>query len=172
LEAQTFVKPAEGKVFEPQVFASGDALPTVEQVGDITVLTSTPVSWVFEARCFVLERQIMAISPYWRNGALAQDSDGTWPFLGSEECDARCFVSTMLQSIEVSLPIACVFDIGLIEGAGWAVIEANPAWGAGLYGCSPMAVLNTIRRTVRARDQISAEHQPWVGVRNRQPPQH
>jgi len=57
LEVPTFVKPAEGKVFEPRVYSSEDSLPSVDQVGDIPVLTSTPVSWAFEARCFVLERK-------------------------------------------------------------------------------------------------------------------
>ena len=169
LEEPMFVKPAEGNVFEPQVYRSGESLPTLDQVGDVTVLTSTPVSWVFEGRCFVLDRQMMTISPYWRNGALAQASNGSWPFVGDEEFEMREFLSTILADPEVALPPACVLDVGVIDGAGWAIIEANPCWGAGLYGCSPAAVLETIRRAVRPRGRVSLEDLPWIGVRNRRP---
>jgi hypothetical protein len=37
-----------------------------------------------------------------------------------------------------------VVDVGLIAGRGWAVIEFNAAWGAGLNGCDPEKVLPAI----------------------------
>jgi len=104
----------------------------------------------------------MAVSPYWRNGALARAEDGSWRFAGMQR-----FLSSLLADTEVSLPPAGVVDVGIIEQSGWAVIEANPCWGAGLYGCSPMAVLNTIRRAIRVRSQLAADDLPWVGIRNR-----
>jgi hypothetical protein len=42
------------------------------------------------------------------------------------------------------LPRAVVVDVGLIDGRGWAVIEFNAAWGAGLNGCDPDKVLPAI----------------------------
>lgn len=40
---------------------------------------------------------------------------------------------------------AIVVDVGEIFGRGWAVIEANAAWGSGIYGCDPGRVLDVIR---------------------------
>ncbi|HSI84219.1 MAG TPA: ATP-grasp domain-containing protein [Candidatus Methylacidiphilales bacterium] len=178
LRGSFFVKPAEGKVFEPGIFVNGDRLPFIEKIGDIPVLTSTPVDWMLEVRCFVRDRRVMTMSPYCRDGALAQDKSGKWPFLKAgaesdgegEEDGARAFMTAFLNDAEVQLPPACVVDIGLIEGKGWAVIEANPCWGAGLYGCEVFAALQTIRRAVfRSRDNVALEDQPWMAVRNKQP---
>ncbi|WP_245916074.1 hypothetical protein [Merismopedia glauca] len=43
---------------------------------------------------------------------------------------------------------ATVIDVGTIRGRSWAAIEQNAAWGAGLYGCAPVRVLETIRYAV------------------------
>jgi hypothetical protein len=46
-----------------------------------------------------------------------------------------------------------VLDVGVIGERGWAVIETNAAWGSGIYGCDPKAVLQVIRRAcVRRAD--------------------
>jgi hypothetical protein len=37
------------------------------------------------------------------------------------------------------IPATCVVDIGYIAQRGWAIIEANAVWGAGLNGCDPLA---------------------------------
>lgn len=42
------------------------------------------------------------------------------------------------------LPSTCVLDVGPIPGRGWAVIEANASWGAGLNGCDPVAAARCI----------------------------
>ncbi|HNB74240.1 MAG TPA: hypothetical protein PLS70_24185 [Acidobacteriota bacterium] len=34
-----------------------------------------------------------------------------------------------------------VIDVGVISGKGWAVVEANAAFGSGIYGCDPAQVL-------------------------------
>ncbi|MEP0802688.1 hypothetical protein NDI37_21395 [Funiculus sociatus GB2-A5] len=41
-------------------------------------------------------------------------------------------------------------DVGVIQGRGWAVVEQNAAWGAGLYGCDPIEVLEVLRYAVVA----------------------
>jgi hypothetical protein len=33
----------------------------------------------------------------------------------------------------------------VIAGRGWAVVEQNSAWGAGIYGCDPEKVLAVLR---------------------------
>jgi hypothetical protein len=37
------------------------------------------------------------------------------------------------------IPTTCVLDAGFIPGRGWALIEANATWGAGLNGCDAAA---------------------------------
>ncbi|MBV6626222.1 MAG: ATP-grasp domain-containing protein [Rivularia sp. (in: Bacteria)] len=43
----------------------------------------------------------------------------------------------ILSDNRVEIPSATVIDVGVIKGRGWAVVEQNAAWGAGLYGCNP-----------------------------------
>ncbi len=43
------------------------------------------------------------------------------------------------------LPAALVIDAGVIRGVGPAVVEANEASGAGIYGCDPRDVLDVLR---------------------------
>ena len=54
--------------------------------------------------------------------------------------------------VDESLPRACVIDVGYIEGRGWACVEQNAAWGAGLYACDAERALEVIRHaSVRER---------------------
>jgi hypothetical protein len=45
----------------------------------------------------------------------------------------------------VELPTAVVIDAGVIADRGPAVVEANQASGAGIYGCDPRDVLEAVR---------------------------
>jgi hypothetical protein len=47
--------------------------------------------------------------------------------------EAEAFLAAVAR--EVPLPRTCVLDAALVEGRGWALLEANAAWGAGLNGC-------------------------------------
>ncbi|WP_187363092.1 hypothetical protein [Massilia aquatica] len=44
------------------------------------------------------------------------------------------------------MPAATVVDAGAIASLGWACVEQNAAWGAGLYGCNPARVLAVLQR--------------------------
>ena len=163
-----FVKPAEGKVFEPAVVTRGVGLPPVDQVdGALPVLCSDPLTFLLEVRCFINGRRIRAASPYWRNGALAQSPSGGWPFLHDEESNALAFVGTVLADDTVELPHAFVLDVGLTEERGWVVVEANPCWGAGLYGCDPVAALSAMRGALKPRNSMSSYDWKWTSPRIR-----
>ena len=157
-----FVKPAEGKVFEPRVYQTGSELPTLEQIGDIKVIASTPVQFELEVRCFVANGVITTSSPYWRNGNLAQTAEGDWPFIENEETEAHHFANDVLQSLKEDVPTAFVLDVGRTSEKQWIIVEGNPCWGAGLYGCNPKEVLNTIRLAIRPKTSITAQEQRWV----------
>lgn len=169
LNTQAFVKPADGKIFEPKVYDSGAALPGEDQVdGIIPVLRSGVVDFRLEVRCFIHERRLTTLSPYWRNNALAQDSTGGWSFLSGEEDAATAFACRVLSDERVALPPACTLDVGRLSTGEWAVIEANPCWGAGLYGCDPDAVLSMLRAAVRRRDEVDASVLTWISPRRRE----
>lgn len=163
---RAFVKPADGKIFEPKVYETGSELPDQALVDqDIPVLRSAPVDFRLEVRSFVHNREIIASSPYWRNDAPAQDESGNWPYVANEQNEAESFARTVLADSCMALPPACTLDIGRLSGGQWAIIEANPCWGAGLYACDPSTVLKILSASVVSRSDISEEHQPWISAR-------
>jgi hypothetical protein len=56
--------------------------------------------------------------------------------------DATAFITEVVQRVE--LPRSVVVDVGFVADRGWAVIEFNAAWGAGLNGCNATKVLPAI----------------------------
>ncbi len=161
-----FIKPAEGKVFEARVYDSGAGLPLADMVDDsLPVICSEFVSWTLEVRCFVLAGRVEALSPYWRQEAMARAADGEWPFEGTEEADALRFAEEVIQAGDVRLPPAFVLDIGITAENGWAVVEGNPCWGAGLYGCSPSSALKTIRHAFRRKSDMAETDWQWTSPR-------
>ena len=166
LQHPCFVKPAEGKTFEAAVYASGADLPQENHVdGSIPVLCSDIVDFKVEVRCIVRNRKLVALSPYWRDGSLANGPDGSWPFLGEEETEARSLAEAVLSDPEVDLPPSCTVDVGKLADGAWAIIEANPIWGAGLYGCDAEQVLSAITLAIVPRKGLSAAQAKWVSKR-------
>jgi len=142
LTSPAFVKPPNEKSFTAQVYASGAALP-VEHDDNTAVLVSDPVHWDVEFRCFCLDGRVRACSPYLRSGVLAKETD--YASSPPEFRSAINFAELVLAEIMIAKPRAVVLDVGQISGQGWAVVEANGAWGSGIYGCDPDAVLDVIR---------------------------
>jgi hypothetical protein len=163
LDRPSFVKPAEDKVFEAKIYASGADLPNSAMLPDETpVLVAEPVDWAIEWRSFVLEREVVTISPYLRRGALAQADDGSWPASKSELHDAQQFARRALADPAVDLPPAVVFDVGLIDGRGWAIVECNAAWGSGIYGCDAAQVLRCVRRACVRKEALTPAELRWA----------
>ena len=161
--SKAFIKPADDKCFPAQVYETGKKLPAYETLAESTpVLISEPVNWQIEFRCFVLDRKVRTLSPYWRNGELAQNASGEWYASESEITEALNFAEGLLSDSSVRVPPSVVIDIGIIEGRGWAVVEANPAWASGIYGCDPQEVLSVIARAFLKTNQVSEEDKGWV----------
>ena len=132
-----FVKPLVPKLFRAGVYASQEAL-LVECRGleDSTeLLVAEPVTILCEARAFVLRGQLQSCAVYEGEGSLAE---------------ARSFLSGLAERLV--LPVTCVLDAALIEGRGWALLEANATWGAGLNGCDARSILPCLKAAV-ARDR-------------------
>ncbi|HYT87585.1 MAG TPA: ATP-grasp domain-containing protein [Gemmataceae bacterium] len=152
----TFVKPAEDKCFPARVYESGRDLPGADVLSATTpVLVARTVDWQMEFRCFALDGEVLSLSPYLRDGKLAQAEDGSWPATEDELARARAFASAVLRDPQTSLPPAIVLDVGVIRGEGWAVVEANAAWGSGVYGCDPEQVLRVVQRACVASDRTA-----------------
>lgn len=140
LESASFVKPPNDKSFPADVYL-GSELPS-EFEDDMTVLVSEVVHWNTEFRCFIANRELKTYSIYIRDGELQKESG--FVATPQEERELESFVKSLLQDSRVDLPQATVIDVGVIEGCGWSCIEQNAAWGAGIYGCDPRAVLDVI----------------------------
>jgi hypothetical protein len=141
LREPTFVKPPNNKSFEAKVYRSGADLPH-EFDDEMAVLTAEPVDWEVELRCFCLDGKVMTLSPYLRSGVHARQTD--YAASNDELRAATDFAEAVLAATTAMTPPAVVLDVGQIAGRGWAVVEANGAWGSGIYGCDPNAVLDTI----------------------------
>lgn len=162
LAAPAFVKPVDEKIFPARVYASGSEIePTQELAADTPVLVSEPVTWTLEVRAFVLERQVAALSAYIRSGDLARSQAGEWPLTEPERAGALTFLTALLSDPEVALPAAVVVDVGFIPDRGWAVVEANACWAAGICGCDPREVLPVIRRASVPGSALSDADRPW-----------
>ena len=144
----TFVKPPNDKSFLAQVFHSGADLSTDFDDG-IAVLTSTPVQFESEYRCFCLDGSVVTLSPYVTNRELAAESGYKITSVESENVVATA--EAALKYSDFGLPRAVVIDVGKLQNGSWAVVEANGAWGAGIYGCEPNLVLDVIRHCTETR---------------------
>lgn len=141
LAKPAFIKPPNDKSFPARLY-SGAELPDGYDE-DSPVLVAEVVRWEVEFRCFVLDRQPRAISVYLRSGEFQRESG--FAASPSELAEAESVARAVCQDSRIDLPRATVLDVGVIAGRGWAVVEQNAAWGSGIYGCDPVAVLEVLR---------------------------
>ena len=159
---RVFVKPTDEKCFPARVYASGAAIqPDPVLPPELPVLVSEPVAFEVEFRCFVLERDVAALSPYIRGGEIARNAAGEWEADQADIDAARVSIRALLADDAVNLPPAVVVDVGRMAGRGWGVVEANPAWASGICGCDPASVLRVLKRATVARDGISDADRRW-----------
>lgn len=74
-------------------------------------------------------------------------------------------MDSLLTATDVSIPSAFVLDVGVTLERGWAVVEANPCWGAGLYGCEPQRVLEVLRGSLKHRALMKDGDWRWTSPR-------
>ena len=125
----SFIKPAVPKQFRGAVYSSVESLNEECRglSGDEKILVSELVSFVAEVRSFVLDNEVLDAAIY----------EGI-----ADLSEAKDLVRRLAQ--QMTLPRAVVVDVGFSEGCGWAVIEFNAAWGAGLNGCDAERVLPAV----------------------------
>ncbi len=124
-----FIKPVTPKQFRGTVYRSAEEL-TDECRGlppETAVFVSEVVQIAAEVRSFLLDGRVLDASVYEGSAAKAE---------------AITFIHEVARA--VPLPCTVVVDVGLIADRGWAVIEFNASWGAGLNGCDASKALPAI----------------------------
>jgi hypothetical protein len=158
-----FVKPAVDKAFVAGVFTHADGLPSADELPDhVPVYVSEIVSWLDEFRCFVVDGQIRTLSPYIRDGEIADGPDHTWPMTQEERVIVTEFAQAVVDRTQAYNPPGFVLDVGRIEGRGWAALEVNPANASGVYGCDLAEVLNAVRASCILKKNVGPEHRRWI----------
>jgi hypothetical protein len=160
-----FIKPADctAKVFDAAVYKEGRFILREDELSPSTpVLAAEPVDWGIEYRVIVLERRVVAYSPYICGGWLARNAEGRWPYPADEAEQMLAFARRFLADDSIALPPAFVLDVGLIAARGWAVVEMNPAWCSGLLGCELNLMLPVLRRACRRGADLSCSDRRWV----------
>jgi hypothetical protein len=146
-----FIKPADDKVFPAKVYLPGELIVSDVISNDTPTLVSDVVNFDLEYRCFVLHGYVMT----WSNYIFYEHTVDPkyWEMIpvmsGKRKFDRYTpseFVTNMCRSHIITEP--SVVDVGRIPGKGWAIIETNPAWASGLYGCDPVEVLKVLKESV------------------------
>lgn len=124
-----FIKPVVPKQFRGAVYGTADELAEECRglAPDTAVIVSEIVKLTAEVRCFVLNNEVLDAAVY----------EGV-----ADRAEAIGFATEVIQAL--ALPRAVVLDIGMVPGTGWAVVEFNAAWGAGLNGCNAERVLPAV----------------------------
>jgi hypothetical protein len=150
-----YAKPAEAKI---RGFVS--AKYTKQQIEDIYVAENVPSETILqwsvdilninhEHRFFVANREIMAGSPYYVDSVVYK-AGMTSPFSDA----AKEFALDAIKELKDNQPPSYTLDVGRNERTGeWLIIEANPAWSSGLYGCNPAGVIDALDVACHATDE-------------------
>jgi hypothetical protein len=165
LAGPVFVKPADAtdKCFDAGVFPGGWAIPERRGFAEtVPVLIAEPVTWEVEYRCFLLEGELMTAAPYARAGRWVRARDGQWIIPEVEAEQVARFCRTLAGDRGVPLPPAVTMDLGRMEDGGWAVVELNPVWSSGLYGCDPARVLPVLHRACVPEEDLTDQDRRWV----------
>ena len=115
------------------------------------VLVSEPVEFDLEYRCFVDGATVKTWSNYIMYDNIADPR--YWNMIPlDEERYPHDIVNDLLYDSKYHdfnfTTVPSVIDVGRIKGKGWAIIETNPAWASGLYGCDPLAALQVMEKSV------------------------
>ena len=146
-----FIKPADDKCFDAKVYEPGNFKPNELIEDNYPTLVSDVVKWDMEYRFFVGKiksgHYVFTWSNYLFHGEI--NNYHLHKMVPSELLPIDQFMDGVLSYCDSNNLIGpCVVDVGVIPGKGWAVVETNPAWASGLYGCDPLEALNVMEQSV------------------------
>lgn len=143
ITVRKFIKPADDKCFDAQVYDPGEFQPHPIIEDNYPVLVADEVRFTHEYRCFVLDNKVVTWSCYIYGNEIAEPRN--W----YKTIPGRMKPSDWLQN-QVLTKIKsenAVVDVGMVYGADWAVIETNQVWASGLYGCDPIEALKVMEKS-------------------------
>lgn len=99
-----------------------------------------------EYRCFVRDQRVVTSCAYLlHNCGERRQRDGTWgtdPRIDEE--GAHLFARDAVAAFGTDQPYAYNLDVARLRSGRFVVLEANPAWAAGVYICDPVAATETV----------------------------
>lgn len=141
-----FGKPAEAKI---DAMVAGKYTATMVRImmKQENVPADTLFQWTeslltinHEHRFYVCDRVIRTGSPYLIDGVVFHDE-----MVSPRYADALHAAEKTVAALGDNQPVGYTLDMGLDEVSGkWIIIEANPAWSSGIYGCDPIEVINVL----------------------------
>ncbi len=152
-EEKVWAKPAEVKI--PEMLPGWWGRKQIESMGNPE---GTLYQWTHtflqnlnhEHRIIMVKGEPVTWSPYLIDG-IVYSTGMESPHTSS----AVDFSRVVAKEMKEDFPPVCSLDVGLTD-SGWVVIEANPAWSSGLYGCDPYTVVDAL-------DSASSEVNPrWL----------
>lgn len=146
LTEEKFIKPADDKCFPAKVYLSGKDLPITPVIDDAPTLISDVMKFTSEYRCFVKNKIVTTACCYLYQKIGMQEPAINKPEHYNNNNDVVIeFVNKLLQDSRVECADGTVIDVGRFKKDTYTVIESNPVWAAGIYGCEPVAVLDAIK---------------------------
>ncbi|WP_309385752.1 ATP-grasp domain-containing protein [Cerasicoccus frondis] len=144
-----FIKPPDDKIFTAGVYQDLDAILTREDLEPTQqVLVSEVIDFEKEFRIHLLDGEPVSGSRYSVYGDL--DIDGE----DSDIARALVFATEVYQASNGNTPPAVVIDVGLTRSGAWAVVEANPCFGAGIYAGNETEILRVLLRACSSAEDV------------------
>lgn len=142
---EKFIKPADDKCFPARVYANGSELPPTV-IDEAPVLVSDVMRFTSEYRCFIKNRNVVSTCCYYYKGVNMQEAKINDPtFYWTNHEAVVDFVNKMLKDDRIECVKGSVIDVGRFQKDKYAVIESNPVYASGLYGCDTVAALDAIK---------------------------
>ncbi|MEL6181604.1 MAG: ATP-grasp domain-containing protein, partial [Myxococcota bacterium] len=167
-----FIKPAapeHKRLFDAGVYRDGRDIRSRGRDEQVLVLCSEPLEWLMEVRCFVAHGQVRAMAMYQQSGRWYRCGEPRWPMSQAFQAHVQGVVAALMAEHGNWIPPGVVLDVGLLAERGWALVEANPAWSATLYGSDVQGVLDTLACCTRTPETLLDHEKRWLAVRTDRP---
>ncbi len=144
LDYPKFIKPPDDKLFAAKIYQDSSELLKRDDISsEQRVLVSEPISFHKEFRVHLRQGKAASVSRYMVHGELDTSADDP------QNSEAARFAEEVYQAASAQTPPAVVIDVGIVNTESWAVVEANPCFGAGIYQGSPEGILGVLELACR-----------------------
>lgn len=145
IEEEKFIKPADDKCFPAKVYSSGKDLPLLPIINNVPSLISDVMKFTSEYRCFIKNKIVTTVCCYSYKHTYKEVEINNPENYNINNDAVIEFVSNLLRDERVECAPGSVIDVGRFKKDTYAVIESNPIYASGTYGCEMVAVLDAIK---------------------------